>query len=73
LAPSTPERERYLGLDPLIWYEGATQTSTPRRYLHSDLRGSIVAVTDHTGNDIATKGRFCYTGQAWIPELGMYY
>lgn len=26
-----------------------------------------------TGNDIATKGRFRYTGQAWIPELGMYY
>ncbi len=86
--------------DPLIWYEGATQTSTLRRYLHSDPRGSIVAVTDHTGNriavntydeygipdtatgndpgsgpgaGIATKGRFRYTGQAWIPELGMYY
>ncbi|MDP2129914.1 MAG: RHS repeat-associated core domain-containing protein [Erythrobacter sp.] len=26
-----------------------------------------------TGNDIAIKGRFRYTGQAWIPELGMYY
>lgn len=25
------------------------------------------------GNDIATKGRFRYTGQLWIPELGMYY
>lgn len=78
--------------DPLIWYEGATQTATLRRYLHTDPRGSIVAVTDHTGNriavnsydeygipdtatgnDIATKGRFRYTGQAWIPELGMYY
>jgi RHS repeat-associated protein len=86
--------------DPLIWYEGATQTSTLRRYLHADPRGSIVAVTDHTGNrtqintydeygipdqatkadaasggstGIATKGRFRYTGQAWIPELGMYY
>jgi RHS repeat-associated protein len=78
--------------DPLIWYEGATQTATLRRYLHADPRGSIVAVTDHTGNriatntydeygipdtatgnDIATKGRFRYTGQAWIPELGMYY
>lgn len=78
--------------DPLIWYEGATQTATLRRYLHADPRGSIVAVTDHagnrvavnsydeygipdtaSGNDIATKGRFRYTGQAWIPELGMYY
>jgi RHS repeat-associated protein len=26
-----------------------------------------------SGDDIATKGRFRYTGQAWIPELGMYY
>ena len=26
-----------------------------------------------SGNDIATKGRFRYTGQACIPELGMYY
>ncbi len=25
------------------------------------------------GNDIATKGRFRYTGQVWIPELGMYH
>lgn len=25
------------------------------------------------GDDIATKGRYRYTGQAWIPELGMYY
>jgi RHS repeat-associated protein len=26
-----------------------------------------------SGNDIASKGRFRYTGQAWLPELGMYY
>ncbi|RXZ63901.1 RHS repeat-associated core domain-containing protein [Pelagerythrobacter rhizovicinus] len=26
-----------------------------------------------TSNDIATKGRFRYTGQAWLDELGMYY
>lgn len=26
-----------------------------------------------SGTDIATKGRFRYTGQAWLPELGMYY
>jgi RHS repeat-associated protein len=28
---------------------------------------------DSSGNDIATKGRFRYTGQVWLPELGMYY
>jgi RHS repeat-associated protein len=86
--------------DPLLWYEGAAQTATARRYVHTDPRGSIVAVTDQTGNrtqintydeygipDLSTqndaesggstgigaKGRFRYTGQAWIPELGMYY
>jgi RHS repeat-associated protein len=86
--------------DPLLWYEGSAQTATARRYVHTDPRGSIVAVTDQTGNrtaintydeygipdsatrtdaasggstGIATKGRFRYTGQAWIPELGMYY
>lgn len=86
--------------DPLLWYEGAAQTATARRYVHTDPRGSIVAVTDQTGNrtqintydeygipdsatqtdavsggstGIGTKGRFRYTGQAWIPELGMYY
>jgi RHS repeat-associated protein len=26
-----------------------------------------------SGNDIASKGRFRYTGQVWLPELGMYY
>lgn len=25
-----------------------------------------------SGNDIASKGRFRYTGQMWLPELGMY-
>jgi RHS repeat-associated protein len=28
---------------------------------------------DSSLNDIATKGRFRYTGQVWLPELGMYY
>jgi len=78
--------------DPLIVYEGSGVGGTWRRFLHADPRGSIVAVTDSSGNsvatntydeygipdtasgnDIATKGRFRYTGQAWIPELGMYY
>ncbi|MBX7495258.1 hypothetical protein K3172_05255 [Qipengyuania sp. 6B39] len=80
------------GDDPLLMYEGATQGSAQRRYLHSDVRGSIVLVSNYqgvplytntydefgipdtaTGNDISTKGRFRYTGQVWIPELGVYY
>jgi RHS repeat-associated protein len=70
--------------DPVIWYEGAA-LSQPR-WLHADTLGSIVAVSDGGGNGLAVNsydeygvpaasniGRFGYTGQAWIPELGMFY
>src|SRR5205085_6736926 len=71
--------------EPLVQYEG-TGTST-RRYFHADERGSVVAVSDASG-DVVTAvnrydeygnvqgtltGRFGYTGQAWVPELGMAY
>jgi RHS repeat-associated protein len=69
---------------PLIWHEYAGGFS--RRFLHADQQGSIVAVTDTNGTAIAINsydeygipgaanlGRFQYTGQAWIPELGLYY
>ena len=29
--------------------------------------------TSNNGFDITTRGRFRYTGQVWLPELGMYY
>ena len=71
------------GDEPLIWYEGSG--TSDRRYLHADERGSIVAVTDQGGNVSAintydefgipganNQGRFQYTGQRWIPALGMY-
>ena len=67
--------------DPMIWYEGAT-----RRWLHADERGSIIAVSDAAGNAYVYNsydeygrsangitGRFGYTGQAWLPEVGLYY
>jgi RHS repeat-associated protein len=57
-----------------------------RRILRGDLQGSIVAVVDATGAEVATntydeygipaagnQGRFAYTGQISIPEIGMYY
>ncbi|RZJ19724.1 MAG: hypothetical protein EON91_00415 [Brevundimonas sp.] len=69
---------------PLVWYEGA-EVTTPQ-YLYTDHQGSIVARTDATGAVTATNtydeygipgsantGRFQYTGQAWLPELGMYH
>lgn len=69
--------------EPLVWYQ--VGDATPRRWLHADERGSIVAVTNDAGTAIAVNkydeygipgnntGRFQYTGQAWMPELGMYY
>jgi len=69
--------------EPLVWYEGADFSN--KRYLIADERGSVIAVTDTSGNPIQINsydeygipastnlGRFQYTGQAWIPELGMY-
>ncbi|MEA3063413.1 MAG: hypothetical protein QOJ94_3194 [Sphingomonadales bacterium] len=71
--------------DPLVWYE-AVSGGTSRRFLHKDERGSVTAVADQSGNEIAVNaydeygipnsgnlGRFGYTGQAWIPELGLWY
>ena len=72
--------------DPLIWYEGTGIAATVRRHLFADHQGSIVGITDASGNPIAinsydewgmpgaaNQGRFQYTGQAWIGELGMYH
>jgi RHS repeat-associated protein len=69
---------------PVIWYEGSG--TGDRRSLLADAQGSIVAVTNSAGSTIATNtydeygipaagnlGRFQYTGQAWIPELGLYH
>jgi RHS repeat-associated protein len=70
--------------DPLVWYEGAGVTAP--KYLFTDHQGSIVAVTDTNGAvtnvnaydeygipNATNTGRFQYTGQAWLPELGMYH
>jgi RHS repeat-associated protein len=70
--------------EPLVWYEGSG--TSDRRFLHSDERGSVVAVTNSAGTTLNVNGyneygipssgnvgRFQYTGQTWLPELGMYY
>ena len=73
--------------DPLIWYDYAA--GGYRRGLFTDHQGSVIAASDSSGNpvgtnaydewgipnstSIATVGRFGYTGQAWVPELGMWY
>jgi RHS repeat-associated protein len=70
--------------EPVVWYEGTALAT--KRYLHADERGSIVTITDASGAVLAVNtyddhgvpgasnlGRFQYTGQAWIPEIGLYY
>lgn len=70
--------------DPQVWYEGAI-VSNPR-YLYADHQGSVVAIGDGYGTTLGINaydeygipkasniGRFQYTGQAWLPELGMYH
>jgi RHS repeat-associated protein len=73
------------GIDePLVWYQG-TGTSD-RRFYHADERGSIVATSDGSGAMLSVNaydeygipgasnaGRFQYTGQQWLSEIGMYH
>jgi len=71
---------------PMIWYEGSSSAWSNHRELLADRQGSIVAVAGSSGAVTAinaydeygipgsgNSGRFQYTGQAWIGELGMYY
>jgi RHS repeat-associated protein len=71
------------GIDqPIVQYDA----SGNRAFLGSDERGSIVSLTDSSGNLInlnrydeygkpqsTNSGRFQYTGQMWLSEIGAYY
>ncbi|MDP5279898.1 RHS repeat-associated core domain-containing protein [Sphingomonas sp. DG1-23] len=71
--------------DPLLWYHDSHLND--RRSFQVDHQGSVISVADKSGNSLAVYkydeygipeqsgyySRFQYTGQAWIPELGMYY
>lgn len=72
--------------DPIAWYESGLGWPNLGRRLLRDHQGSIVGYTDGSNTligvnrydewgipDAGNSGRFQYTGQAWIPELGMYY
>lgn len=67
----------------LVWYEGPG--TADRRWLAQDERGSVVEVTNASGATLAINtydeygipgsgnlGRFQYTGQTSLTELGMY-
>jgi RHS repeat-associated protein len=72
--------------EPLIWWDATS--GGVMRMLHADERGSIVALSDSNGNPVtinsydeygipgsgnSTSDRFQYTGQMYLPEIGMYY
>jgi RHS repeat-associated protein len=72
--------------EPWVQYNGSTIGSSQRRYLHTDHQGSVIAHSNGTGTALNTLrydgygiadtqniGRFGYTGQVWIPEIGLYY
>ena len=87
IGTGTSTRARYIhgpaDDEPLVAYDGSGTGN--RSFLHADERGSIVAVSDSAGNVTAINkydeygepgagnvGRFQYTGQKWISELGLY-
>lgn len=72
--------------EPVLQDEGGAMNCSGTRFLHSDERGSVIATSDCSGNRNQVNsydehgipasgnwGRFQYTGQAWLPELGIYY
>ena len=72
--------------EPWLWYHGAAVDHSSLRLPFADQQGSIVANStylgviininryDEYGIPAATNtGRFQYTGQTWLGELGMYY
>ncbi len=86
--PTGAIQRRYVwgdGADELItWYEGSS--TSDRRWAVRDERGSVVAYADNANAATAINrydeygipqssniGRFQYTGQAWLGEIGMYY
>ena len=72
--------------EPLVWYEGATIGTGNARLLKQDHQGSVISLNNWGGYQLGlnryddygvpgsgNQGRFQYTGQAWLPDLGMYY
>jgi RHS repeat-associated protein len=72
--------------EPLVWYEGAAVADSSRRHLQVNHQGSIVAVASDAGTALSKNaydawgvpeptnlGRFQYTGQILLHELGLYH
>jgi RHS repeat-associated protein len=72
--------------EPLAWLDGSSDAPASRHDMITDNRGSIVAITNSSGTTEAINrydefgipqsgnvGRFQYTGQAWLSEIGLYH
>lgn len=72
--------------EPVMADGGSALDCSQTRFLHPDAQGSIIGLADCWGNPQAINtydeygipgagnvGRFQYTGQIWLPDLGMYY
>jgi len=70
----------------LVSYTGAGVSSANREFLHLNHQGSVIALSDSGGNvttrntydeygipATTNKGRFGYTGQLYLAELGLYH
>ena len=70
--------------EPLLWYIGST--TSYKRYVMADERGSIIGVTNNTGSVTnvnkydaygvpasGNTGLFQYTGQMWLEDVGLYH
>jgi RHS repeat-associated protein len=73
------------GIDELLVRYDSTGTSD-RRFYHADERGSVIATSDSSGAVLTVNtydehgipgsgnsGRFQYTGQQWLNDLGLYH
>jgi RHS repeat-associated protein len=72
--------------EPLIAYTGSGVSTSQTQYLHADHQGSIIAVSDTSGNIVQTNAYdvygvpattndtvFGYTGQVYLKDLDLYY
>ncbi|MDT0596675.1 RHS repeat-associated core domain-containing protein, partial [Glaciecola petra] len=72
--------------DPIVQYNGSGTSSYLMTYLHKNHQGSIVAGSTYTGSlsytnaydsfgvpESSNQGRFAYTGQMYLAEIGLYY
>ena len=70
----------------MVWYSGSVISAATRKHFIANLQGSIILVTDANGDEIQINaydpygipdptniGRFQYTGQIILPEIGIYH